>query len=219
MPESHTDTPMLTARFERAFALASEVHGRQLRKSTQIPYLAHLMSVAALTLEYGGGEDAAIGGLLHDAVEDSDDGSAMEGLIRQEFGDAVADIVLGCSDVIAESGAKKPPWRARKEKYLDRLETEVGNDDTLLVSACDKLHNARSIVGDLRVVGASLWERFSAGKDDQLWYYTALLSIYADQVPPALHAELTRTLAEMKQLTDEGSFEESAPFAQVSSTR
>jgi len=204
----------LTERFQRAFALASEVHGHQLRKATQIPYLSHLMSVAALVLEYGGHEDAAIGGLLHDAVEDSDDGREMEVRIRRELGDRVADIVMGCSDAIAVPGVEeKPEWRGRKLRYLN----EVGDHDTLLVSACDKLHNARSIVGDLRVVGASLWERFNAGKADQIWYYTELSSIYAGQVPAPLHEELRRTVVEMERLADGTTSESSqSPFARVS---
>jgi (p)ppGpp synthase/HD superfamily hydrolase len=86
MPESTASQPLLTARFQHAFALASQIHAAQLRKGTRVPYLAHLMSVAALVLEYGGGEDAAIGGLLHDSAEDSADGAATQARIRREFG-------------------------------------------------------------------------------------------------------------------------------------
>ncbi len=117
---------MLTARFQRAFTVACEVHAAQLRKGTRIPYLAHLMSVAALVLEHGGGEDAAIGGLLHDAVEDSSDGTQTEQRIREELGDHVAGIVMGCSDAVAVPGQPKPPWRDRKAAYIDHL---AGEDD------------------------------------------------------------------------------------------
>jgi (p)ppGpp synthase/HD superfamily hydrolase len=145
MPETTATPALLTERFQRALALASELHAAQVRKGTSVPYLAHLMSVAALVLEHGGGEDAAIGGLLHDAVEDSADGAASEARIRRELGERVGDIVLGCSDAIAVPGQPKPPWRERKAAYLERLPQE--NDlDVLLVSACDKLHNARTIV-------------------------------------------------------------------------
>jgi (p)ppGpp synthase/HD superfamily hydrolase len=89
-----TAAPVLTGRFQQAVAVACEVHAAQLRKGTRIPYLAHLLSVAALVLEHGGGEDLAIGGLLHDAVEDSADGTQMERRIREEFGDRVAGIVM-----------------------------------------------------------------------------------------------------------------------------
>lgn len=98
--------------------------------------MAHLMSVAAFVLEHGGGEDAAISGLLQDAVEDSSDGTQMKQRIREEFGDRVAETVMGCSDAVAVPGQPKPPWRARKAAYLDRLAGE-DDPDILLVSACD----------------------------------------------------------------------------------
>ena len=202
MPETRTTSPFLTERFQRAFQLAAEVHATQLRKSTAIPYMAHVMSVAALVLENGGSEDAAIGGLLHDAVEDStDDGAVMEARIRREFGKAVGDIVMGCSDAVAVPDQPKPPWRDRKETYLSHLRTQT-NADVLLVSACDKLNNARAIVADLRdpSVGPLLWNRFSAGKDDQLWYYGRLAASYGGRVTPLLSDELKRVVDEMRLL-------------------
>jgi GTP pyrophosphokinase len=198
------DVPILTERFQRAFALASEIHARQVRKATRIPYVAHVMSVAALVLEHGGGEDAAIGGLLHDTVEDSEDGAATEARIRAEFGDRVADTVLGCSDAIGVPGQEKPPWRARKEAYLSRLAASPGAD-VLLVSACDKLHNARSIVADLRAIGPALWERFSmADPAAQLWYYQSLAACYPGRVPAPLSDEVTRTVEVMRALSHPG---------------
>jgi (p)ppGpp synthase/HD superfamily hydrolase len=192
--------PSLTGRFQRAFVMACEVHAAQRRKGTDIPYVAHLMSVAALVLEHGGGEDAAIGGLLHDAVEDSSDGAQMEQRIREEFGDHVAGIVMGCSDAVAVPGQPKLRWEERKGAYLDRLDREE-DPDVLLVSACDKLHNARAIVADLRAVGPALWGRFSQ-KDPkaQLWYYRSLASRYPGRVPAALSDELDRTIEQMQSL-------------------
>jgi len=200
MPESDIRPPLLTDRFQRAFALASEVHATQVRKGTATPYLAHLMSVAALVLEYGGDEDAAIGGLLHDAVEDAPDGAAELARIRREFGDRVAGIVLGCSDAVAVPGMPKPPWRERKQRYVERVAAEA-DQDVLLVSACDKLHNSRTIVADLRELGPALWDRF--GQHDpaaHLWYYRSLAACYAGRVPSGLSAELTRVVAEMAEL-------------------
>ncbi len=187
--------PMLTDRFQQAFALASQVHATQVRKRTTIPYLAHLMSVAALVLEHGGDEDAAIAGLLHDAVEDADDGAAIERQIRGEFGEHVADVVLGCSDTVAVPGQAKPPWRDRKQGYLDRLAGET-DPDVLLVSACDKLHNTRSVLADLRAEGAAVWQRFNQPDPSvQLWYYSSLADIYRDHgLDPRLQAELDRTV-------------------------
>jgi GTP pyrophosphokinase len=191
---------MLTERFQRAFAMASQIHAHQLRKGTSIPYLSHLMSVAALVLEHGGDEDAAISGLLHDAIEDSGDGARTQARIRAEFGARVADTVAGCSDAVAVPGEAKPPWRERKERYIRHVAGEA-DPRVLLVSACDKLHNARSIVADLRAVGAALWQRFSQRDPaEHLWYYQSLAGCYAGRVPEGLAAELNRVVADMQAL-------------------
>lgn len=191
---------MLTSRFQEAFALASQIHARQRRKGTAVPYLAHLMSVAALVLEHGGDEDAAIAALLHDAVEDAADGAAVAATIRDKFGDRVADIVLACSDAIAVPGQPKAPWRERKASYIARLADEC-DPAVLLVSACDKLHNARTIVADLRASGPATWQRFSQ-KDPavQLWNYKSLAATYTDRIPPSLADELTRIISQMESL-------------------
>lgn len=198
MVESSTVMPLLTDRFQRAFALASEVHATQVRKGTGVPYLAHLMSVAALVLEHGGGEDAAIAALLHDAVEDSSDGAAMEARIRREFGDRIAGIVMSCSDAVAIPGQPKTPWRVRKAAYLAHL-AEEDDQDVLLVSACDKLHNARSIVTDLRTVGPALWDRFSENDPAaQIGYYQSLAACYDGRVPDDLSDELNRVVTQIE---------------------
>ena len=200
MPATSTSAPLLTSRFQHAFALASQVHATQLRKGTTIPYLAHLMSVTALVLEHGGNEDTAIAALLHDAIEDSPDGAATETRIRARFGSRVAGIVLACSDAVAIPGQPKPPWRDRKERYLARLRDET-DPDVFLVSACDKLHNARSIVADLRETGPAVWRRFSEPDPAaQIWYYQALTTCYSGHVPPALSDELGRTVGQMQSL-------------------
>jgi HD domain len=200
MPESTSDSPALTGRFQRAFTLASEVHAAQRRKGTTIPYLAHLMSVSALVLEHGGDEDAAIAGLLHDAVEDADDGAATAVLIREEFGEHVADIVLACSDAIGVKGQHKPPWRERKASYITHL-AEQADPAVFLVSACDKLHNARSIVSDLRGIGPAFWGRF--GEPDpaaHLWYYGSLATEYVGRVPAALADDLSQVIDQLATL-------------------
>lgn len=200
MPQSTATAPMLTERFQRAFAMASQIHAHQLRKGTSIPYLSHLMSVAALVLEHGGDEDAAISGLLHDAIEDSGDGAQTEARIRSEFGAPVANTVVGCSDAVAVPGEAKAPWRERKERYIRHVAGEA-DPRVLLVSACDKLHNARSIVADLRAVGAALWQRFSQRDPaEHLWYYQSLAGCYAGRVPEGLAAELNRVVADMQAL-------------------
>jgi (p)ppGpp synthase/HD superfamily hydrolase len=197
MPDAARTAPLLTSRFQQAFELASHAHATQVRKGTTTPYLAHLMSVSALVLEHGGDEDTAIAALLHDAVEDTTDGTAMAATIRDRFGDRVADIVLACSDAIAVPGQPKAPWRQRKTSYLARLGAET-DPAVLLVSACDKLHNARSIVADLRATGPATWQRFSQRDPAaQLWYYTAMATCYSGRIPADLAAELNRVIDQM----------------------
>ena len=187
---------VLTERYTRAVDLARTLH-TETRKETSIPYLAHLLSVSALVLEHGGSEDQAIAALLHDAAEDHGGHECLD-RIRAEFGDTVADIVHACSDSLTDSKTDKLPWWPRKVAYLDKVAAE--SLDALLVSAADKLHNARSIVGDYRTLGDDLWTRFNkdAGRVGSLWYYTTLVEILRARLttPPgaSLVAELGRTV-------------------------
>jgi (p)ppGpp synthase/HD superfamily hydrolase len=184
----------LTQRFDVAFNLASDLHRTQRRKSSEIPYLSHLMAVSGLVLENGGTEDEAIAGLLHDAVEDQGGRATLE-RIRAEFGDVVAELVTALSDT---DEVPKPPWRIRKQEYLHRL--EVATPAVLRVSAADKLHNARSIVRDYVIFGEDLWNRFSAPAADQIWYYRSLSDVFRRRLGGPLASDLSRTIADLEWL-------------------
>jgi (p)ppGpp synthase/HD superfamily hydrolase len=183
---------VLTDKFDRALLYATHVHGGQLRKGTSTPYIAHLLAVAATVLEYGGSEDLAIAGLLHDAVEDQG-GRPRLADIRNRFGDRVADIVRACSDsfINTAAGQSKEPKKVRNKRYLEHLLTV--DQDTLLVSLCDKVHNARSILRDLRnpQVGSKVWERFSCSKEDTLENYRQLADTFCKLRPGQLASELS----------------------------
>jgi (p)ppGpp synthase/HD superfamily hydrolase len=179
----------LGPRLDAAFALARELHAGQRRKGTDIPYLGHLMAVAALVVEDGGDEDQAIAALLHDAVEDQG-GAATLAVIRERFGGRVAAIVAACSDT---DETPKPPWRQRKETYLAHLRDPGLPDGALRVSLADKLHNARAILADLRA-GHDVFARFNAGRDDQAWYYDALATTFAARAPGPMADELRRVV-------------------------
>jgi (p)ppGpp synthase/HD superfamily hydrolase len=170
-----THATVLTDRFDRALLYATHVHGGQVRKETPIPYIAHLLAVSATVLEYDGSEDMAIAALLHDAVEDQG-GEPRLSDIRNRFGDRVADIVRSCSDTVVNSsaGQKKEDWKTRKTRYIEHL--NLVDQDTLIVSLSDKVHNARSILRDLRKpeIGNAIWKRFKPSKEDTLWYYREL---------------------------------------------
>lgn len=183
---------MLGERFDRAFLLASELHRQQVRKESGVPYLSHLLAVASLALEHGADEDQAIAALLHDAVEDQG-GMPTAARIHAAFGQRVHDLVLALTDAVV---TPKPPWRARKQAYLAHL--AKAPTDVLLVSACDKVHNARAIVADHAASGPDLWQRFSGGRDGTLWYYRELAAIFAARGPERLGA-LLRELADRMQ--------------------
>lgn len=191
--------PIETSPLETALVYSLRVHAGQTRKQTDVPYFSHLLSVAAIVMEHGGGETEVVAALLHDAVEDAG-GEARLADIRERFGTEVADIVEACSDTME---TPKPPWRMRKEKYLGRL--KVAPASVRLISAADKLHNLRSIATDYHHIGEDLWDRFSAGRDEQLWYYSTVIEILRPGAPPRLVSELERTLTKLKQLIEERS--------------
>ncbi len=186
--------PMLSSRFGDALVYASQLHRDQLRKGTHIPYVSHLLAVTALVLEHGGTENEAIAALLHDAVEDQG-GSETREAIRERFGEDVAAIVDGCTDA---DSLPKPPWCERKKAYVAHV--AVAPPSVRLVSAADKLHNARAILADYRQLGETLWDRFYGGRDGTLWYYRALADAFRSVESNALSEELDRTVAELECL-------------------
>jgi (p)ppGpp synthase/HD superfamily hydrolase len=182
---------VLTDRFDRALLYATHVHGGQVRKGTSIPYVAHLLAVAATVLEYGGSQDMAIAALLHDAVEDQG-GEPRLADIHNRFGDRVADIVRSCSDSVVNTsaGQQKEDKRTRKTRYIGHL--EMADKETLLISLSDKIHNARSILRDLRKpeIGTTVWARFKSPKEETLWNYRELANAFQRLLPGQLADEL-----------------------------
>ena len=188
----------LTKRFQEALTFAAELHSTQTRKGTDIPYVAHLLAVCGTVLENGGIEDEAIAALLHDGIEDQG-GAPTREVIRARFGDRVVEIVDGCTDA---EGEPKPPWRQRKEAYLAHLRDAPAA--VLLVSAADKLHNARAVLTDYRELGEALWDRFNGGREGTLWYYQSLVDVLGatPAAPQQLASELARTVGELVRLAE-----------------
>ena len=186
---------ILGDRFEEALAFAARTHRTQLRKSSGIPYVGHLLGVCSLVIEDGGSEDEAIAALLHDAAEDRG-GERMLDEIRTRFGDHVADIVAACSDTFE---TPKPPWQTRKQTYIDHLEDQP--EPVLRVSLADKLFNARAILRDYLLVGDPVWTRFKAGRDAQLWYYRELAERFNLLLPGRMAAELSEVVDELDRVT------------------
>src|SRR5271157_4226679 len=177
----------LSIRFDHALLFAAQVHRNQDRKKSGIPYLSHLLGVAAIVLDY--------------AAEDHG-GKLMLQVIEQLFGPRVAKIVDGCTDSYGEEGKSKPKWYPRKLRYMRRVRHE--DAETRLVSAADKLYNARAILRDVRQSGDSAFVPFSAPKAKVLWYYRSLVREYraagvTHQLKPLLD-DYDRVVTELEHL-------------------
>jgi len=198
------DAPVvLGRRFAAALEWACSLHSRQTMKGTNVPYMAHLLGVAALVLEGGGTENEAVAALLHDTLEDT---SATRKQIRKRFGRKVTRIVVGCTDIpTGKKGKKKPVrnavnWYERKTRSLDHLRDADTSISVVRVRAADALYNARSTLADLRRHGPETWERFHAGAIDQLWYYRSLSVVLSTRLPGLLSDELRVTVRELERL-------------------
>jgi len=191
----------LNARYDDALQFTAALHREQTRKGSGIPYLSHLLATSALVMEYGGDEDQAIAALLHDAIEDQAEHypggvAALRQEIQRRYGASVLSIVEACTDA---DTFPKPPWRQRKEAYIDHLATAPL--PVLRVSCADKLHNARCILADYRQVGEGLWDRFHAERDQVLWYYRSLADGFGGAgAPVGLVGELGHTVREIERL-------------------
>ena len=191
-------TTQLTERYADAIAYATTAHAAQRRKGTDIPYVAHLLAVSGSVLEAGGDEDQAIAALLHDVVEDQG-GLPRADDVRSRFGERVACIVLGCSDSTAEDRDHKAPYVQRKAAHVAHL--REARDDVLLVTAADKLHNARAIHTDLLIQGPGTLERFNGDPHQILTYYRSILDLlHARGTAPVLVVPLGHAVAEMAEL-------------------
>ena len=163
---------VLGSRFEAALVYAAQLHRQQRRKLTGVPYVAHLMAVAALVLEDGGSEDEAIAALLHDAVEDQG-GLVTLREIHQRFGPTVAELVLGCTQ---PPGKADLSWRERKRLYLDQVRAAGAGVQRIVLA--DKLHNGQSLLSLLQVYGNGVWEHFSGGRQGTLWLYREYVELF-----------------------------------------
>lgn len=173
MPEKSYD---LTPRLYEAVQLTVDLFGKDARKSSVVPALSHLFSVCALVQMDGGDEDEAIAALLHDTLEDKPQFITREQILKR-FGARVLEIIEVSTDTPQDyQGGPKPPWRERKQGYLDHARK---TDPALLrVTIADKVDNLRAILADHQRIGGELWKRFNAGQADQVWYYQEAVKAY-----------------------------------------
>ena len=192
----------------QAFALAEWLHGKQCRKNPdkdalQIPYLTHLIDVMSLLIQVGANDDQLIAGLLHDALEDQSktpDGEDTHTVISKMFGARVLELVEAATDGSSGVPRDETTWKSRKQAHLDEMAEHMKTDtQALLVPLADKLANGQAIVNDLHHVGPVVWDRFNAGRDEVLWYYTSALAVFesAFGANHVLVSRLRRVVSEM----------------------
>ena len=193
----------LTDRFSSAIDYARHIHIER-RKGTSIPFMAHLLGVASLVMGEAGQvpfsvtEDMVIAALLHDAVEDQGGLPRLED-IRCNFGENVARMVEGLSDSFEEDASRKKTWEERKMAYVERLKGEP--ETVRLISAADKLYNARTILDEYRAIGPKVWDRFKRGRDSQLRYFHALLNVFKSKGTNRIVDELERVVRELEAIS------------------
>jgi len=194
----HAREPQYSERLDEALGFVAAAFRRQVRKGSGVPYLSHLLQVAATVAEHGGDEDQIVAALCHDYLED------IEGARREElearFGRRVADFVVALSDSTTQP---KPPWRERKLAYLAKLRDEP--EDLKLISAADKLHNASAIVRDRRAVGEDVWKRFTPTREQTLWYYREVVVSLGTNWEHPILGELRRAVDEMHESDEDDS--------------
>ncbi|HEX3892444.1 MAG TPA: HD domain-containing protein [Terracidiphilus sp.] len=191
------------ARFVRAVDYARQLH-IETRKGSDIPSMAHLLGVASLVMGEAGHvdfpvtEDMVIAALLHDVVEDHGGASRLRD-VEFNFGADVARMVASLSDTLTEDPNQKEPWDQRKAAYLERLKTETA--DVRLISAADKLYNARTLLDDYRKIGPEVWTRFKRGRTLQMWYFGELLAIFKATGTNRIVEELERVVDALNSIT------------------
>lgn len=199
---------MFTARFEDALVFSHRLHQKQVRKTSGVPYVAHLLGVASLVIEDGGTEDEAIAALLHDSLEDQGryyrgGPGALAHEIEARFGANVLEMVLALterpsSDPREHSKDRRAAWRAHKENYFHQILS--ASPSVLRISCADSLHNVRTLVRDYRVMGEELWTRFrTRSAEDQIWAYGEAAEAYARAGCGALAEQLRRAVEELRR--------------------
>ena len=189
-----------------ALAFAAKHHDRQVRKGAKLPYLTHPANVAVILTRYGRDDDTVVAGILHDVIEDCvRDGytrAMLEQRVGDKFGENVLETVLGVTYRRQDDDGIELSSEDRKEDYLARL--GGANEPARWVCAADKIHNASTIISDLRrtVDAETIWSRFSGGKTATVqWYRNVYDRLREVGFDAPIMSELGRVVTELEQLS------------------
>lgn len=184
----------ITPKIERAIRKAAVIHdGQRRRGGDNPPYVSHLFSVAAIVSAYSDDEDTIVSALLHDALEDT---PYERGALASDFGESVARIVEGVSETKMRDG-KEIPWLERKKAYIEAL--RAAPQESLYISAADKIHNLSSLAEEYRIVGDALWDIFK-NPDDQLWFFREVLVVLTERLESEIVSEYASVYTEAARL-------------------
>lgn len=188
-----------------ALAFAAKHHDRQVRKGTKLPYLTHPANVAVILTRYGRDSDTVVSGILHDVIEDSvREGYTREMLeqrIGDKFGAKVLDTVLAVTYRKHDDDGVELSGEDRKVDYLERL--AGASEEARWVCAADKVHNASSIISDLRrtVDPETIWGRFGGGRAGiGRWYRQVYERLRELGFDAPIMAELDKASGELQTL-------------------
>lgn len=183
----------LTPRLERAVRVAALAHVSQTRKASDVPFIIHPYSVMLLACEETCDEDTLIACLFHDILEDAPHVYS-EAQMRQDFGDRVVSIVRGVTH-----DSSLTDWHKRSRAYIANLRNAP--HESVIVSAADKTHNLMSTLRDQHLLGDKVWERFHAGKLDQVWWYDAVFAVIVERLPNSPITKRYQTLLQELKAT------------------
>lgn len=190
---------MISDKVNLALKVASRAHRDQMRKGTDIPYISHPVAVAMIVSGYTTDEDTIVASILHDILEDVEPTVYSETDMRNDFGDEVVKIVKDVSED-KTAGEPEKSWIERKKGYLAHLDS-LEDEKPLIVSTADKIHNLTDILEEYERIGDSIWQKFNASKNDELWFYTEFLKIIdKKQIPEQMKNDLALLVDRLKNI-------------------
>lgn len=188
-----------------AFAFAAKHHDRQVRKGTKLPYLTHPANIAVILTRYGCDGQTVVAGILHDMIEDCiRDGYTREMLeqrIGDKFGNHVLETVLAVTYRRYDDDGVELSGEERKADYLERL--SQASEEARWVCAADKVHNASTILSDLRrtVDPETIWSRFGGGRAATVrWYRSVFERLRELGFTAPIMTELDRASSELEAI-------------------